>query len=381
MPKIPRLLLLVLLATLAPLSAAPEEVGAEAPDPAKGDAAGGEKMSIPFPDPRITVSGLAWWKEEPVLRRLPERLKGEMPPKVWRLAHNTSGVRLRFRTDSRHVGIDATTGTYKLAPSPPTALIGMDLYSEGRYLGSALPDETGSLKKEWIVATEPAMRDIEIYFPIGSQPVVHGITLDAGSKMEPARPYGQPKPVVYYGSSITQGAQASNPGITFPCILGRWLDTDFIDLGFAGNGLGEPALASACAEIDASVFVVDYWANPSPDVYKKNFPGFIRILREKHPDTPIIVTGPYYNPSEVYGSRMGGYQIEKRRMIPELVKAVQDAGDKNITYIDGWDFVSPDTADALSDGRHVNSYGMFLYARGLEPHLRKALNLPPGPPR
>jgi len=41
---------------------------------------------IPFPDPRITVSGLGWWQEQPKLQRLPDRLKAEMPSKVWRLS-------------------------------------------------------------------------------------------------------------------------------------------------------------------------------------------------------------------------------------------------------------------------------------------------------
>lgn len=340
-----------------------------------------EPQHIPFPDPRITVSGLGWWKEQPKLQRFPDRLKAEMPPKVWRLAQAPAGVRLRFRTDSITLGISATTGTYNLAPSPPTALIGMDVYVDGRYLGSALPDDKAVLKKEWALGVTPAMRDVEIYLPIGGAVVIQELVIDDGARLEAAKAYAHKKPVVYYGSSITQGAQASNPGVTFPCLLGRWLDMDFINLGFAGNGLGEPALARAAAEIPAAVYVIDYWANPPPQVYAKTFPEFIAIIRAKHPETPIVVTGPYYNPSESFGSRMGQYQLEKRKLIPQLVEAKQKAGDKNIHYVDGFDLISPNQADALSDARHANSYGMFLYARGLEPMLRKVLHLPPAPSR
>lgn len=336
---------------------------------------------IPFPDSRITVSGLGWWKEQPKLQRLPERLKATFPPKVWKLSMAPAGVRLRFRTDSVKLHLEATTGTYKTAPSPPTALIGVDVYVDGRYLGSALPDDKGVLKKDWDLAVTAAMRNVEIYLPIGSPTVIKEIAIDASAKLEPGKAYSQEKPVVYYGSSITQGAQSSNPGVAFPCFLGRWLDADFVNLGFSGNGLGEPALARAVAEIPASVFVVDYWANPPPEVYEKTFPEFIAIIRAKHPDTPIVVTGPYYNPSESFGSRMGGYQLEKRKLIPRLVKEKQQAGDKNIHYVDGLDLISADQADALSDARHANSYGMFLYARGLEPILRKALGMSAAPPR
>ena len=97
--------------------------------------------------------------------------------------------------------------------------------------------------------------------------------------------------------------------------------------------------------------------------------------------TPIVVTGPYYNPSESFGSRMGGYQLEKRKLIPRLVEVRQKAGDQNIHYVDGFELISPAQADALSDARHPNSYGMFLYARGLEPALRKALQMPVAPLR
>ena len=87
-----------------------------------------QAQRISFPDPRITVSGLGWWQEEPKLQRFPERMKEVMPPKVWSLSKCTAGVRLRFRTDSTKLGLVAKTGTYKPAPTPPTVLIGVDVY-------------------------------------------------------------------------------------------------------------------------------------------------------------------------------------------------------------------------------------------------------------
>ena len=246
--------LLLLALPLSTLSAKapkhPQPAGAE-----ESDAAAKPLQKIAFPDPRITVSGLGWWKEEPKLQRFPERLKASMPAKVWRLAQCSAGVRLRFRTDSVKLSLSATTGTYKLAPSPPTALIGMDVYVDGRYLGSALPDDEAVLKKQWTLGTAPAMRDVEIYLPIGGPTIIQELAIDPTAKLEPAKAYSHEKPIVYYGSSITQGAQASNPGVAFPCLLGRWLNLDFINLGFSGNGMGEPALARAVAELDAAVYV------------------------------------------------------------------------------------------------------------------------------
>ncbi|RBP35877.1 SGNH-like hydrolase/esterase family protein [Roseimicrobium gellanilyticum] len=346
-------------------------------------AAQSEPVRIPFPDPRLTVDGLGWWKEtQPSLQRLPERLKPTIPPKVWRLAQIPAGVRVRLRTDSVHLTLEAKTGTYKVAPSPALGLIGIDLYVNGRYHGSTLPEkEDGLIKKTWDTGKRVEMRDITLYLPIGTPTLIQSITLDPGAKVELAPPYSHPKPIVYYGSSITQGAQTSNPGMAFPCVLGRWLDMDFINLGFSGNGKGEPALAHAVAEIDAACFVLDYWANPTPTEYSTTLPGFVDIIRAKHPTTPILVPSPYYNPSEAFGSRMGEYQVAKRKFAPKFVEQRRAAGDANIHFVDGFSLISPDQADALSDARHANTYGMFLYARGLEPHLRRVLTLPPSPAR
>jgi hypothetical protein len=342
-----------------------------------------QTLRIPFPDSRFTVDGLAWWDEtQPVLKRLPDRLKSTVPPKVWSLSQSPAGVRIRFRTDSVVLGIEAKTGPYKVATSPALGLIGIDLYVNGRYHGSTLPlKDDGLINQIWATGAAPEMRDITLYLPIGTPTLIQSITLGADAKIEPARPYTNPKPIVYYGSSITQGAQASNPAMAFPCVLGRWLDMDFINLGFSGNGKGEPALAHAVAEIDAACFVLDYWANPTPDQFKDTLPGFVDIIRAKHPATPIIIPGPYYNPSENTNSRAGGYQIEKRKHAPSFVAERRAAGDANIHYVDGFSLISPAQADALADARHPNSYGMFLYARGLEPLLRKVLDLPPPPSR
>ncbi len=333
---------------------------------------------IAFPDARLTVSGLAWFKEEsPALRRLPTRLKAAMPPKVWSLAASPSGGRIRFATDSLTVAVIAQ-GPAGTTPVHVTAIAqgGFDLYVDGVYSGSVAPDARGEIKRQWTVGQEPKLREITLYLPLGRAITVKEFLLARGAVVQPPRPFALTKPVVYYGSSITQGIAASNPGVIYQALLGRWLNTDFVNLGFSGNGLGEPALAEACAEIDAAGFVVDYWANPSTAVYRDTLPKFIDLLRAKHPLTPIVVTGPYYNPSEEVPGEAGARQVEKRGVAREFVAARQLAGDKQIFHVDGLDMLSKAQADGLVDGRHANSMGFYFCARGLEPHLRRALGLP-----
>jgi len=332
---------------------------------------------IAFPDPRIVVSGLPWFAEDqPVLRRLPARLKDQFRKPVWDLAQHPSGGRLRFRTDALQVGV--------LAQFPDSSIMhhitaigqsGFDIYVDGEYVNSAWPAKDGAISKTWTVGAERKIRDITIYLPLYKGVTIKELTLDAGAKIEAPPPFALPKPVVHYGSSITQGGCASNPGASCQAMVSRWLNVDFVNLGFSGNGMGEPALAEAIAEIDASAYVLDFWGNPSPEVYEAALPPFVEILRKKHPETPILVTSPFYVPGEALGGALAEAQKRKRLIARAFVEQRQKAGDAAIRFVDGLEMLSREQTVGLVDGVHANTLGFWFNAKGLEPHLRRALKL------
>src|SRR5665213_337085 len=171
---------------------------------------------IAFPDPRLTVNGLAWFEDDkPVLRRLPLHLKDSFRPAVWGLAQQPSGGRIRFKTDSNKIGIRArnpdTTGLHHMTT---IAQSGFDIYVNNEYRGSAWPDETGNIVKEWPVGKSHALREITIYLPLYKAVTISEIVLVSGARIEAPSSFALNKPVVYYGSSITQGGCASNPGMS-----------------------------------------------------------------------------------------------------------------------------------------------------------------------
>lgn len=336
-----------------------------------------DSQHVAFPDPRITVSGLYWFEEEkPVLRRLPVRLMESLTDDVWGLAQQPSGGRLRFRTDSARIGVLASNPNVRTMHHMTTiGQSGLDLYVNGEYLASAWPDKDGKIVKEWTAGKAGEGREITIYLPLYKGITIKEIVLEPGARIEPPKPFAVARPVVHYGSSITQGGCAENPGLSAQAIVSRWLNVDFVNLGFSGSGLGEPAVAHAIAEIDASAFVLDYWGNPSPKVYRETLPGFVDILRAKHPKTPILVTSPYWFPAEATVPARKEAQDEKRRIAREFVDARRKAGDDRISFVDGLEMLSREHADGLVDGVHANSLGFWFCAKGLEPHLRKALGL------
>jgi hypothetical protein len=336
------------------------------------------RQHITFPDPRLAVYGLPWFNEDsPVLRRLPARLKDRFRPPVWDLAQQPSGGRIHFRTDSTTVGLVARNPQFSnMHHMASVGENGFDLYAGRDYLGSAWPDGTGKIVKEWQLGRERQMRDITLYLPLYKAVTVEEVSIDTGARLEAATPYGITKPVVYYGSSITQGGCASNPGGDCQAILERRLNADFVNLGFSGNGMGEPALAEAIGEIDASCIVLDFWGNPSAEQYAAALPGFVDILRKKKPEVPILVVSPFYFPSEATSEGAARAQSAKRRTSQEFVERRRQAGDRLMWYVDGLKMLNKDQTSGLVDGVHCNSLGFYFNAEGLEPFLREALRLP-----
>jgi hypothetical protein len=329
-----------------------------------------------FPDTRLEVFGLPGFAQEksPVLRRLPEQFKGSVRPPVWSLAQDPSGGRIRFATDSKTIGITAENpGFSNMHHMASVGENGFDLYVDGRYFGSAWPDSAGKIVKEWTIALERKMHEVTIYLPLYKPVSIREVRLDHGAELRPARPYAVRKAVVYYGSSITQGGCASNAGGSCQAILERRLNADFVNLGFSGNGMGEPALAQAICEPDPSVIVLDFWGNPSAEQYATALPVFVEKLREKFAKVPILVIGPFYFPAEELGGETANAQEAKRRTSREFVAKRRKAGDKQITFVDGLIMLNKDQAEGLVDGVHCNSLGFYFNANGLEPYLRTAL--------
>jgi hypothetical protein len=330
---------------------------------------------IPFPDARLGVYGLPWFSEDqPALRRLPLRLKGRFRPPVWDLAQDPSGGRLRFRTDSTTIGLAAENPQFSnMHHMASVGENGFDLYVGAGYVGSAWPDASGKITKEWRIGGERRMRDITLYLPLYKPATIHELSLDAGAILEAARPYGIAKPIVYYGSSITQGGCASNPGGSCQAILERKLNADFVNLGFSGNGLGEPALAEAICELDPSCIVLDFWGNPSADQYAAALPVFVDVLRRKWPRLPILVVSPFYFPAEASGGDVAREQSAKRLATQAFVEKRRQSGDRRIWFVDGLKMLNREQTAGLVDGVHCNSLGFYFNALGLEPYLRKAL--------
>ena len=137
---------------------------------------------------------------------------------------------------------------------PATGVSGLDLYARddaatGGGSAPAAPRQTNESRS--LAAGLPAgRREYLLYLPLynGVSSVEIGVpegqTL---ARRAPPRPEGHRRPIVFYGTSITQGGCASRPGMVHTAILGRRLDRPVINLGFSGNGTMDPRSPSCSA--------------------------------------------------------------------------------------------------------------------------------------
>lgn len=303
--------------------------------------------------------------------RMPAEIAETVSPGVAYLAKNTAGIRARFRTDSPYIAIHARWDTFTpMQHKTALASSGFDLYAvigaRQSYYCSFIPPFNPEKGYESMTRTDGVMRDYILNFPLYNHVNTLYIGVKEGSLIEPASDYAIDTPVVFYGSSITQGGCASRPGMCYQNILSRALDMDYVNLGFSGNAKGEKAIAEYMAGLEMSVFVCDYDHNaPNTEHLKATHYPLYETVREKHPDIPyIIITKPDYHDSEA----------PRRAACFETYARALAEGDKNVYFIDGASlFAGPEADGCTVDGCHPNDLGFFRMAQGILPTLKRVL--------
>ncbi len=331
-------------------------------------------------DENMTLDGLYWRNAGEPFRRIP--LDASVSNGVDVLAGHTAGVMLRFCSDASEIRIRASfSHKERMDHMPCTGMMGFDLYTGSRtakcYTGTT---RFSADAQEYNVTVfgpdaERKMREFTIHFPLYAHPEQLRIGLTCGSEIRKASPWKDPRPVVVYGTSIQQGGCASRPGMCHTNIMSRMLDRPFINLGFSGSGMGEPAMARIIAEIEnPALLILDYDANAEVDGLRKTLTPFIDILREKHPDVPILLVSrlpyagefseyPVYNQNRWELTNIHLAELGKRR----------EAGDQNIHFLDGSTLYGDAPSECTVDGVHATDYGFSMIARHMAPVIEKIL--------
>lgn len=299
--------------------------------------------------------------------RLPEGVARAASEGVAQLRLHTAGGRVRFCTNSRYVALHAEMPCVsRMAHMPLSGSSGFDLYAYGpageRFFRAFIPPTAMANGYESILEFPSAQaRDITINFPLydAVDEVYLGLSRDC--LLAPCRPYRIGQPVVFYGSSITQGGCASRPGNSYPAMIARRFDCEHANLGFSGNGKGEPAIAEHMASLAMSAFVSDYDHNaPSAEHLEATHARLYRAIRARHPLLPYLIVSKPDVDLNLEDS------VKRRQVILRTYTEAREAGDENVRFVDGFTLFGEDLRDACTvDGCHPNDLGFSRMARGI----------------
>ncbi|WP_057939262.1 SGNH/GDSL hydrolase family protein [Algoriphagus resistens] len=342
---------------------------------------------------------IRWYKESPEMmqalegrgwddigfNRLPPAAEAVVRTPVWNLSRRTAGLMLRFASDSPEVHVSySPTGNLEMPHMPATGVSGVDLYtrdSVGNWLwirGSYKFGEKVSYKFQ-LDNTSAEQKEFYLFLPLynGVDSLEIGVPENKSFAFTAKRPE---KPILVYGTSIAQGACASRAGMAWTNILAREMNMPMINLGFSGNGRMEPEMIDLISQIDPAVFVLDCLPNLGPgagfsaDQIKDKLIFAVKTIRNKYPDTPILLTEHAgYSDGLVYEPRAEIYQDLNAWLQESFAKLKEDG--VNGVYTLTKDEIGLGTDDFV-DGTHPSDLGMEKYADAYANKLKEVLENP-----
>ena len=330
----------------------------------------------------LDLEGQGWTETKAPYDRLPAKAEGKVRDAVWNLSRHSSGMAVRFVTDSPaiHARWTLTSSSLAMPHMPATGVSGLDLYArddngQWRWLANGRPSAQSStvVLANGIAAGK---REYLLYLPLYNGVSSVEIGIPAGKTLEkgPPRDNAHAKPIVFYGTSITHGACASRPGMVHTAILGRWFERPVINLGFSGNGRMEIEVADLMAELDPAVYVIDCLPNiGTAEVTARTVP-LVKRLREAHPDTPIVlVEDRNYADGFLIKSKADRNATSQAALRAEFEK-LKAEGVPHLYYIFGKDLLGYD-GEGTVDSSHPNDLGFMRHAEVfrtvIEPLLTK----------
>lgn len=346
------------------------------------------------------VEGKGWTDTEHYFDRLPARAAGVVRDVVWNLSRHSTGLTACFETDATDI---AARWSFRTRPNlmlhmPAVSSCGLDLYAGSpdghlRWLGigrpegifttpDSVPDTTSATASDRAASSlttqaalaeglDPGRRRYTIYLPLFALIDTLEIGIPEGASFSGTPPRPEP-PIAFYGTSIVHGASASRAGMTHVSQLGRRLGLPVLNLGFSGNGQMEPEVASFLAELNPRLYVVDCLPNMQAPLVAERAEPLVRIIRDAHPDTPIVLVEDRTYTNAPFKATHRDRQDASRQALRAAYDNLRRSGISGIHYVEGAQLLGDD-GEATVDSSHPTDLGFTRQAAALEPILRSLL--------
>ena len=334
----------------------------------------GDKQVYILPAKEISLYGTVFEKEVGAFQRMPSSIAKQVTYNIEVLSSTTAGARARFSTNASEMVLSVKyrylahmSNMTRNGASGFTLMIESE--EEGnKWVGHFAPlndDLTGFSQS--IKLSGDKIHDYTLYFPLYNDYIEEiKIAFNKDAVVLPGRKYFNDLPILYYGSSITQGGCASRPDNCYQGYISKWHNADYLNLGFSGGAKGEDVMVEYLASIKSKVFVCDYDANaPDAEHLRKTHYKVYKAYRDANPDTPIVLIS-------LVNIREGTF--ERREVIKNTYKRAKKEGDKNVYFIDGSKiFGKQDRENCTVDGCHPNDLGFYRMAKVIDRTLAPLL--------
>lgn len=310
-------------------------------------------------------TGIADSLKENRYDRLPLSYKEIVRKPVWDLSKASAGMSIRFLSNSTSISVKWTVlNNFKMNHMAETGIKGIDLYFNNKgnwqYLNTARPD---SIHNESLLISNMAseMREFKMFLPLYDGLVNIEVGIDSNSVIKKPLKNNR-KPIVFYGTSITQGGCASRPGMAHTNIISRKLNIDCINFGFSGNGRMEQPIAKVISELDPAFYVIECLPNmmSAEQITERTIP-LVKTIREKRPETPIVFVENFiYEPSILDEEMDAKIKKLNTALKTEYTKMIED-GYSNLYYVNS-ENATGDDHEGTVDGVHFTDLGFIRYA-------------------
>lgn len=270
----------------------------------------------------------------------------------------TAGVTLEFYSTTQKISFDAifleTSRNY----------YSFDIYVDGVVWQSLSKGDVKIGSQEHLeFKLEEGNKKIQIYFPCLFETGIKNFVIDDSAKTEKIE---KGKSFLFLGDSITHGYATKFTSLTYTNILSRKFNAETLNQAIAGDVFNVNNLDEDLNFNPDIVFVAygtnDWWNGfDITDSAKKYFDKLTKI----YGNTDIYVILPI--------CRLDYNAQQENAVMPfcdfrNLLKSL--CGEyKNITVIDGWNFV-PHFCDFYEDGfLHPNDMGFIFYAEALKNYI------------
>ena len=275
------------------------------------------------------------------------------------LIPQTSGIVSTFNTNSE-------TLSFEWSVDSPDEFESFDVWANGIFLSHTRTATTHGKVNVELMGGE---KTVTIYFPYHRVGRIQNVTLEDGAQLS-AAPDAAHK-ILFIGDSITHGSTAYMSSMIYPHQLARALDAEIINQGLAGEGFN-PCAVDTELPFEPDLISVSYgtndWShNPSHAHFVGVVNGHLAALRDKYPNTPIVMILPIWRADYTLTTKkVGSFEQAREAMLA----AAERFG---ATVVDGFTLV-PHLRSVMEDDRlHPNTLGFQFYAENLQPHFERIL--------